>query len=806
MLVPLSWLNDYVDINVSADELETKLFDCGFEVEEKWQVGKDISGIVVGYVESCEPIPETHLHVCQVNVGGPELLQICCGADNVKAGGKYPVAMVGAQVYATAKDHVTIEGVATIKKGKLRGYESYGMLCSGTELGLNEDLYPGAGYNGLLVLPEDAEIGADVKELTGLNDWIFDVSITANRPDCQSIFGLAREVAAALGQPLKTPALDYTETEVEKEGFEVTVDAQDLCPRYIAHYVYDVKLGQSPAWMRRRLALVGNNSISNIVDITNYIMRELGQPLHAFDCNFLEGNAIQVRRANEGEKIVTLDEKEFTLNPNNLVICDGKKPVALAGIMGGLNSEIRDTTTEVMFESAKFARDNIRRSSRALGQSSDASQRYSKGVDEYATEMAMKRALHLVEELGVGKVSKTHKNVNTGNSLEPVTFKTSIKKVNGVLGITVPDEDILRILTGLNFQPEINGDELTMHFPAYREDMEDYPDVAEEVIRMYGYEHINSTFLPTAKVTIGGSNLRQKTILKVKKALCSVGAFEGIHYSFFSPSDLDQMGFAEDALERKAIRIMNPINEDLSLMRTTLAPQMIHAMGRNQKRGIFEGRIFEIGNAFIPKSLPLTEYPDERETLCIGVFGKNESFFTLKGMAETVADVLHVSFTYEKAEKPFLHPYQTAAIFCEGEQIGYLGKVKYEIMKDEAMREDAYVLEISMKALEKWYGKAPVFEPLPKFAEEKRDLALVMDKDITCGQVEDCIREACAFVKEVTLFDVYEGKQIAEDKKSMAFTVLFTPKEEAFGADTVDGYVKKILKQLGKTYGIELRS
>ena len=806
MLVPLSWLNDYVDINVSADELEKKLFDCGFEVEEKWQVGKDISGIVVGYVESCEPIPETHLHVCQVNVGGPELLQICCGADNVKAGGKFPVAMVGAQVYATAKDHVTIEGVATIKKGKLRGYESYGMLCSGTELGLNEDLYPGAGYNGLLVLPEDAQIGSDVKELTGLNDWIFDVSITANRPDCQSIFGLAREVAAALGQPLKTPALDYTETEVEKEGFDVTVEAQDLCPRYIAHYVYDVKLGQSPAWMRRRLALVGNNSISNIVDITNYIMRELGQPLHAFDCDYLEGNAIQVRRANEGEKIITLDEKEFTLNPSNLVICDGKKPVALAGIMGGLNSEIRDTTTEVMFESAKFARDNIRRSSRALGQSSDASQRYSKGVDEYATEMAMKRVLHLVEELGAGKISKTHKNVNTGNSLEPVTFTTSIKKVNGVLGITVPDEDILRILTGLNFQPEINGDELTMHFPAYREDMADYPDVAEEIIRMYGYEHIQSTFMPTAQVTIGGTNLRQKTILKVKRALCSIGAFEGMHYSFFSPADLDQMGFAGDAPERKAIRIMNPINEDLSLMRTTLAPQMIHAMGRNQKRGNFEGRIFEIGNTFIPKSLPLTEYPEERATLCIGVFGKNESFFTLKGMAETVADVLNISFTYEKTEKPFLHPYQTAAIFCEGEEIGYFGKVKYEIMKDEAMREDAYVLEISMKALEKWYGKAPVFEPLPKFAEEKRDLALVMDKEITCGQVEECIKAASPFVKDVTLFDVYEGKQILANKKSMAFTVLFTPKDEAFTAEAVDGYVKKILKQLNKTYGIELRS
>ena len=805
MLVPLSWLKDYVDINISADELEKKLFDCGFEVEEKWQVGKDISGIVVGYVDSCEPIPETHLHVCQVNVGGPELLQICCGADNVKAGGKFPVAMIGAKVYATAKDHVTIEGVATIKKGKLRGYESQGMLCSGTELGLNEDLYPGAGYNGLLVLPEDAEIGSDVKELTGLNDWIFDVSITANRPDCQSIFGLAREVAAALGEPLKTPALDYTETKVEKEGFNVTVEAQDLCPRYIAHYVYDVKLGQSPAWMRRRLALVGNNSISNIVDITNYIMRELGQPLHAFDCDYLEGNAINVRRAAEGEKIVTLDEKEFTLNPNNLVICDGKKPVALAGIMGGLNSEIRDTTTEVMFEAAKFARDNIRRSSRALGQGSDASQRYSKGVDEYTTEMAMKRVLHLVEELGVGKISKTHKNVNTGNSLEPTTFKTSVKKVNAVLGITVPNEDILRILTGLNFQPEINGDELTMHFPAYREDMEDYPDVAEEVIRMYGYDHITSTFMPSAKVTIGGSNLRQRTILKVKRTLCSVGAFEGIHYSFFSPSDLDEMGFAEDAPERRAIRIMNPINEDLSLMRTTLAPQMIHAMGRNQKRGIFEGRIFEIGNAFIPKSLPLTEYPEERETLCIGAFGKEESFFTLKGMAEAVADVLNITFNYEKAEKPFLHPYQTAAIFCEGEEIGYLGKVKYEIMKEEAMREDAYVLEISMKALEKWYGKAKVFEPLPKFPEEKRDLALVMDKDITCGQVEGCIREACAYVKDVSLFDVYEGDKLPEGKKSYALSFVLEDREKTLTDQVIDRTMGNLIREFERQAGAQIR-
>ena len=324
MLTPLSWLKDYVDIDVTPKELEEKLFSCGFEVEESYEVGKDISNVVVGLVEKCEPIPETHLSLCQVNAGAHGTLQICCGADNVKAGGKYPLALIGATVYATAKDHVTIEGVMEIKQGKLRGYDSYGMLCSGVELGLNEDLYPGAGYNGLLVLPEDAKAGDDVKPILGLDDWIFDIAITANRPDCQCIYGMAREVAAVLGKELKEPALDYTADDVKKENFKVSVLAQDICPRYTAHYVHDVKISESPAWMRKRLALVGIGSISNVVDITNFILKELGQPMHAFDYSYLEGDEIVVRRANDGEKIVTLDEKEFELNSNNLVICDGK--------------------------------------------------------------------------------------------------------------------------------------------------------------------------------------------------------------------------------------------------------------------------------------------------------------------------------------------------------------------------------------------------------------------------------------------------------------------------------------------------
>ncbi|MCR5823385.1 MAG: phenylalanine--tRNA ligase subunit beta [Lachnospiraceae bacterium] len=806
MLVPLSWLKEYVDIDVTPEVLEEKLFGCGFEVEERKEVGKDISGVVVGLVKECDPIPETHLHVCKVDLGEGEPVQICCGADNVCAGKKFPVAKVGAQVYATAKDHVTIEGVMKIGKGKLRGYDSFGMLCSGTELGVSEDMYPGAGYNGLLVLPDDAVVGSDVKPILGLDDQIFDISITANRPDCQSIYGIAREVAAVLEKPLKTPDLSYTESGVKKEGFKVTVEDPDLCPRYIAHYVSDVKIGESPAWMKRRLALVGINSISNVVDITNYILMELGQPMHAFDDAFLEGNAICVRRAKDKEKIVTLDEKEFELTPANLVICDGNRPVALAGVMGGLNSEIRDTTTGVVFEAAKFMRDNIRKTSRALGQSSDSSARFSKGVDEYATVMAMKRALHLIEELGCGKVSSTHVEVSTGNSVEPHEMKASVKKINGVLGIEVPAAEIERILKNLDFAPSISGDELTVHVPAYREDIGDYPDLSEEIIRMYGYDHVVPSFLTKATVTSGGMTLKQKKELKIKRTLCALGASEGIHYSFISPSDIDMLGLPQDASERHAIRLINPINEDLSVMRTTLVPQMIHAMARNEKRGRLYGRIFELGNRFIAKDLPLTEYPDERATLSIGAFGDNEDFFSLKGMVEAVAAALGICFEFEASEKPFLHPYRTAKITCKGEEIGFMGQITYEIQKAEDMRTTGFVAQIDLKSLEKYYELEPKFVPLPKFDEEKRDLAIVMDKNVSCGQVESIIKGACKFVTGVQLFDVFEGAQIGEDKKSMAFTVTFTPGEEAFAEGAVDGYVQKILKNLKFHLQAELRS
>ncbi len=806
MIAPLSWLKEYVDIDCTPQELQDKLFSCGFEVEELNEVGKDISKVVVGLVETCEPIPETHLHVCSVNCGEHGTFQICCGADNVMAGKKFPAALVGATVYETNRERTGIEGVATIKKGKLRGYESYGMLCSGMELGVSENMYPGAGYDGLLELPDDAEVGADVKPILGLDDWLFDIAITANRPDCQSIFGIAREVAAVLDKPLKEPALDFIETDYKLPNWNVTVDAPEICPRYISHYVYDVKIGPSPAWMRRRLALVGMDSISNIVDITNYILMELGQPMHAFDYNYLEGDCINVRLAKDGEKIQTLDEQEYTLTDTNLLICDGKKGIALAGVMGGLNSEILDTTEAVMFESAKFARDNIRKTSRSVGKRTDASGRYEKGVDEYSTVMAMKRALHLVEELGCGKISATHLDVNSGNSVARKELTVSIDRVNGVLGITVPNEEILRILTNLNMQPVIDGDSLTLQIPAYREDMETYQDVAEEVIRMYGYDHIVPTFMASAEVTSGGLNEMQRRELKLKQTLCGAGMYECMHYSFFSPSDLKMLRYAEDAPEMNAIRILNPISEELSLMRTTLAPSMVNAVVRNQKAGNLEGRLYEIAKIFVPKELPLKDYPDERDHLVIAYFGKNEDFFSLKGAVELAAETLHVKFTYEQSQETFLHPYQTAAVLLDGKKVGYLGKLAYDIADELSMRTDAYIAELDLAAIYESEEITPVFKPLPAFPEMKRDIALVMKKEITCAQVENTIAGVNKYISKVELFDVYEGAPIPPTMKSMAFTITFTPENEELKSEDIDRYVDKVLRTLEREYGIVIRS
>ena len=803
MKAPLSWLKDYVDIDVTAEELEEMLFSCGFEVEELTEVGKDISGVYVGEVTECEPVEGTHLHVCKVDCGDKGIFQICCGADNVKTGIKAPVALEGATVYATAKDHVTVEGVMTIKKGKLRGIDSFGMLCSGVELGVNGDMFEGADYNGLLILPSSCRNGEDVKPILGLNDYIFDISVTANRPDCQSVLGIAREVAAVLKKPLKEPRIDYNTVHDDRK-VKVTITAPELCPRYIAHYVKDIKIGPSPMWLKRRLALCGLRSISNVVDITNFVLLEMGQPMHAFDLDTIEGSEIVVRRAHDGEKIVTLDEKEFTLNRENLVICDGSKPAALAGIMGGLNTEIKDSTREVLFEAAKFARDSVRKTSRSLGQHSDSSAIFEKGTNEYTTERAMKRALHLIDELGCGTVTDVCADVATEYSDTSVKhMAVSAQKINALLGIEVPAETMKEILENLNFGVSMSGDCLELTLPPYRDDLFGYPDIAEEIIRMYGYEHIHGTFMPTAKVTNGGWNEEQRTLNKLRDMLVSEGLYEISNYSFYSEKDLDMLRIPEGATERKYIRILNPISEELAVMRTFLAPSMVNTMLRNLKRGNYEGGEFEFAKVYIPESVPINNFPEERMKLCIGLWG-SANFFDMKGITENIADSLNVKFEYVSGQSPYLHPGINADILCDGEKVGYIGAVDPAILESIAAERPMVIAELDYELLKK-HAKPFKYIPLPKYPEAQRDLALISDREITCGQIEREIYSACKYVTDVKLFDVYIGNQIESGKKSMAFTVTFTPKDEALSGEKVDGFIKKILSNLKFKLGITLR-
>lgn len=803
MLLPLSWLKDYVDVDVTAEELQKKLFDCGFEVEELIQTGKDISGVVVGEVLECEPVEGTHLHVCKVDCGKLGVKQICCGADNVEVGIKAPVALPGATVYATAKDHITIEGVVTIKKGKLRGIESEGMLCSGVEIGVNGDTFDGGDYCGLLLLPHEFENGADVKPLVGLNDYIFDIGLTANRPDCQSILGMAREVAAVLGKEVKNPDYSYTAKHSDK-NIKVTIDAPELCPRYIAHYVTDVKVQTSPLWMRRRLNLCGIRSINTLVDITNFVLLEMGQPMHAFDCQKLEGGEIVVRRANEGEEIVTLDEKSFKLNRENLVICDGQKPCALAGVMGGANSEITDDTNELLFEAAKFARDSVRKTSRSLGQHSDSSATFEKGVCEYMTELGMARALHLIEELNCGTVTDVHVDVKTEYSHDGAKKMTvSLAKINSLLGIEIPVDEAIRILTSLNFGVECNGDELTLDVPPYREDIDGYPDIAEELIREYGYDHVNGTFMPSAKVTNGGYTPEQQLENKIVDKLVSMGLYEISTYSFYAEKDLDMLHFPQDCEERKFIKIKNPISEDLNIMRTTLAPSMVNTIVRNLRRGNMEGNFFEISKVYIPEQLPLTTFPKEKRRLCIGAFG-NMTFYTIKGYLEGLASSLNIKFEYAAAKKCYMHPGVCAEVTCDGVVLGYAGRLDPVISQELAMDRKAFVAELDYEKLTTC-AKAFKFAPLPKFPEQTRDLALVANLDVTCAQIEKEIFNACKYVTDVKMFDFYVGKQIGEGKKSMAFTITFTPKDEALTPERLDSFIKKILNNLKFKLAVEIR-
>ena len=801
MKVPYSWLKEYVDIDITAEELAEKLFGCGFEVEELIDLGKEVSRVVVGEVLACEPVEGTHLQICQVNCGSyGNPIQIVTGAPNVYAGMHTPAAL----------DNSTLPGGITIKAKPLKGIPSDGMLCSGEELGLNDDLYPGAEVYGLMDLPKDTVPGTDIREVVGMNDYIFDIFVTPNRPDCQSILGIAREVAAMLGKELKMPATDFTASDYVFPGLDISVEAPDLCPRYLGHGVRNITVAESPRWMKRNLALCGLRSISNVVDITNYVLLEIGQPMHAFDMDQLQDRRIIVRRAKDGEKIQTLDEKEFTLTPDNLVICDGNRPVALAGIMGGLNSEITENTTQLLFEAAKFARDNVRKTSRALGQSSDSSARFEKGISEYITELGMARALHLIQELGCGEITSSAFDCSAGAPREGKRFTASLKRINAILGIEVPAEDVLRILKNLNFEVKQDGDMLDVTAPRYREDIEvGEPDLAEEVIREYGYDHVIPTFLKAATVTSGGKTPEQQRRDRVCRIMCGQGYHEAYTMSFYSDSDLDFLRIPEGAPERNVLRIKNPISANLSIMRPLLAPSLMNVVVENLKKGNNDGRIFEISNIYIPRDGDL---PEERPHLGLAAFGDAEDFFTVKGTVEALGEALGLSFEVERAsDVSWLHPGIAAYILCEGERIGCFGKLANEVTGELKLHKDAksnhkiFLGEIDYNAMMNHMAASFRYRPLSVFPYVVRDLALTVAEETACGDLMNEIARACQRVSDVELFDIYRGEQIGEGRKSMAFKITFEAEDKPLTPEELDKYIKKILGNLKFKLGAEIR-
>ena len=800
MRLPLSWLNEYVKIDdIPVETLKDKLFSCGFEVEEIIRLNENVKGIVVCQINAIEQHPNADkLSVCSVNAGKFGELQIVTNAKNIKVGDKVPVSLDGA---------VLADGT-NIKKGKLRGVESDGMFCGGEEIGITEEYYDGAGENSVLVFHDDFNVGDDVCELLGVRDVIFEIGLTANRPDCQSIYGMAREVAACLKRELKPLDLSYSVTNADSDcAVSVVVEDKDLCPRYCARYVKDVVIKPSPKAMQKKLALMGLRAINSVVDITNYVLLEMGQPMHAFDYSALEAKKIIVRRAKEGEKITTLDDKSFTLTTDNLLICDGDKPAALAGIMGGKGSAIADTTAALVFECAKFKRDNVRKTSKALGQRSDSSARFEKGVDAYTVAEAMERALHLVEELGCGIVCGKGIDV-LSEDLTPMVVEASYAAIDKVLGIVVPESEQKAILERLDFKIEDDGKgNFKCTVPLYRTDIEGFPDLAEEVIRSYGYDNVNGRLLSGATITYGGKTERQMKEYALKNALISLGYNEILTYAFVSEKDYEFLGLDKDAAENAHIKIMNPLGEEMSVMRTTLLPSMLATVGRNLAKKNESGRLFEYARVYLPKSLPLVELPQEKNVLTIAAFGESEDFYTLKGSIEEMLAKLHsvkdVKFVKETAV--YLHPGRSAAIYVGNEKVGMMGEVHPDILEKMDTNIRIYVAEIDFDALfEKLTGKV-YFSPISKFPSVERDLALVCDKDVESAFIEKLIAERGGKnLVSIKLFDVYSGKGVEEGKKSMAYRLVFSSLEKTFGEGDVDGFIKKILRHLDEN-GIKLR-
>lgn len=796
MKVSLEWLNEFVDINVSVEDLAAKLVSAGFEVEEIIDQSANMKNVVLGRIESLSKVEKADkLQCCQINIGKADLVQIVTGANNIAVGDLVPVAL----------DNSLLPTGQVIKKGKLMGVESYGMLCSGEELCLTESMYKGAGVYGILIMNDEKyPVGTDINVVLGNTDIILDIGVTANRPDCNSVLGIAREVATVLKQPLKMPKINFKTTDKSiSDSIKVNIIDKDLCPRYMAAEVSNIKIMPSTAIMQRRLKAVGLRPINNIVDVTNYILMEIGQPMHAFDKSLIRGGEIIVRRADNNEEVTTLDEKLRKLDSSMLTIRDKEGAVAIAGVMGGLNSAISDNTKDIIFESAKFMRDNIRRTSRVLNLRSDSSTRYERGIDFLSQELGLKRALSIISENGWGDIS-TGIIDELAEDLSPKSISVEIEKINEILGITVPTEDMVDILNSLQITTKVDGDKLICTCPAFRDDIENANDLAEEVIRLYGYSHITCTLMDKGKQTMGRKTIQQKDFDKLANIAVNCGYNETLTYSFVSPKSFDLLRLSDDNPLKKCVKLLNPLGEDMSVMRTNLASSMLEVLASNALKSNRAVRFFEMARVYIPKENSVQ--PDEYNHMVLGCYGDKESFFTIKSVIEHIAKTFNIQLKYERSDIEYLHSGRSADIMAGGKKIGYVGEVNPMVANALDVKTRLYIAEINIDDISKLANTTYSFEPISKFPPVERDLAIVVEEAVSAAEIIEVVEKAGGkTLKEVEIFDIYRSSAIGENMKSVALKIVFRLNDRTLTDEEVQSKMDKILKKLESGLNAKLR-
>lgn len=791
MKLSLNWLKDFVDINVTPEELAKKLTASGFEIEEIVKMGEGMERVVVGKILKITKHPNADkLSVCQVDIGD-KIVQILTAATNVFEGALVPVALDGADLPC---------GIS-IKTTQMRGLTSDGMFCSGQEIKIDDSVYPGAEFDGIMILNEEYKLGISIAEVIGYDDIVLEVNVLSNRPDCNSIIGLAREVSAILNIPMREPKLTYEVKSHQNTEKLLTVKLEEsACTRYMAHCVKNIKREPSPKWMQNRLRAIGIRPIDNIVDITNYVLVECGQPMHAFDYSLLDEQSIIIRHAKENEKIVALDGKEYALDTSDTVIADGKKPVAVAGVMGGEYSGINEQTKDIVFESATFKRANIRTTSRRLGLRSDSSARYERGVEETSCEYGLKRALTLIDMLNAGEIcqGQIDKYVSIPTERE---LKVSYKKVNELLGIDLSIQEMKDILNRLFINTTIENDDLICLIPTFRGDIETLADIAEEVIRIYGFEHVKSTLLTNATYTVNTVNLEIENTRKLKTLLKQSGYNETCTYSLIGKDFISKLQLDNEQL----IEIRNPLSEELLVLRTNMIHNMLTTIAFNYNHNNKNLTLFDIGRTY--HYVAEDKLPLEKKVLCIALTGNTYNFFDAKSILNKVAETLGCQFDVEATDKyKYMNAYQCGKVSYNSEEIGYIGQVHPITTSNYNIQDKVYIIEIvidNILLLSKVYNK---FKILTKYPTVSRDLTFLVPNDMTYNTLyEELKRSASKQCKSVTLTDVYEGVQVKEGYKSMSFNLLFQKEDATFTDEEIEHIINKLLKSLQYKLGVTLR-